>query len=165
MRRRYRLVDTPAAWVCEARRVCVRDFSCFGWGYVAPLITRALITRARAYARRKTGIRAEVALATAAQSSRCLEGEGVASGVGDLDRSAWDTRRVPDADTRWSRGERVGCGCFLMAIGSVVTFFGLVWTALDGYYGESGRLAEAVLFAGLVAGGLGMVLIVWLPRA
>ena len=68
---------------------------------------------------------------------------------------------MPDADTRWSRGERVGCGCFLIAIGSVVTFAGLIWSAMDGFYGESGRWSEAILFAGLAGGVLGLVLVFW----
>ena len=68
---------------------------------------------------------------------------------------------MPHADTRWSRGERVGCGCFLIAIGSVVAFFGLIWASMDGFYGESGIWAEAILFAGLAAGALGLVLVYW----
>ena len=65
---------------------------------------------------------------------------------------------MPDSDSRWSRGERVGCGCFLIVIGSVVTFTVLVWSAMDGFYGETGRWSEAILFAGLAAGAFGLVL-------
>jgi hypothetical protein len=66
---------------------------------------------------------------------------------------------MPDPDTRSTRGERVGCGCFLIGVGAGVTFIGLIWTAMDGLYGESGILAEAVLFAGLGAAILGVVLL------
>lgn len=50
------------------------------------------------------------------------------------------------------------CGCFLIGIGAGATFVGLIWTAMDGLYGESGVLAEAVLLAGLGAVVLGLVL-------
>jgi hypothetical protein len=65
---------------------------------------------------------------------------------------------MSDPDTRSTRGERLGCGCFLIGIGAGVTFIGLLWTAMDGLYGESGILAEAVLFAGLGAAISGAVL-------
>ena len=95
------------------------------------------------------------------RGSRIEEREGAAGGENGL--VAGILAAMPHADTRWSRGER--CGCFLIALGSGFTFFGLTWTAMDGYYAESGRLAEAVLFAWLAAGGLGLVLVFWLPKA
>ena len=64
---------------------------------------------------------------------------------------------------RWSRAARVGCGCFVIAIGSLITFAGLVWSAMDGYYGESGRWSEAILFAGVAGAASGLVLSFW-PR-
>ena len=65
---------------------------------------------------------------------------------------------VPDPDTRFTRGERLGYGCLLITIGAGVTFAGLVWTAMDGLYGESGILAEAVLILGLGVVVWGIVL-------
>lgn len=66
---------------------------------------------------------------------------------------------MPDSDARWTGGGRAGCGCSLAGFGAGATFFGVVWWAFDDFYGDGGILAEAVLFAGLGAVVLGVVLL------
>ena len=63
---------------------------------------------------------------------------------------------MQDFATRRARGAQAGCGCSLAGIGAGATFIGVVW-ALGDFYGGSGNLAEAVLFAGLGVMVLGVV--------
>lgn len=67
---------------------------------------------------------------------------------------------MPDQETRWTRGERVGCGCLLIAVGSVVSVAGFLWWSADDFFGQVPSFElRALTFGGLVAVGWGVFLI------
>lgn len=68
---------------------------------------------------------------------------------------------VPGGNERWSRGERVGCGCFLVVVGFIAAVAGWIWWAMDDFYGQTPLWMKAVAVAGLATAALGILMITW----
>jgi hypothetical protein len=76
--------------------------------------------------------------------------------------------QAPDILAARTRGESVGCGCLLIAVGVPVAFVAYLFTGLADSYGVDHWWEEvilwAILLAGLAAVGWGVKLIVERPK-